>query len=743
MEIRLEAGEKRRFCYIDRYENYMTLSTKSAELNEGLVYKNQSLFFDFAIFAKRDGFLQLNSRYENTSTSVRPDSFSVRFYNEDSEVKCALFENCLYFDMRKFDAEKCALVVLPSIDLGKKLDKGNALASDCEIEVRRPLVSELLQLTRVFGKRAASARIMKLSGRGEIYISLEHSPSSSSKAAARMLRENAFLRHCDEVNAMLGKSEFKSGNPKIDDAMKWAKFSSLQFLNGNKTRALWAGLPWFRDYWGRDIFTSIPGTLLLSANYAEAEALFENFVQYQDTNPHSVTYGRLPNIYRSSGDILYNTADATLLFTREVLDTARWTGSKKFLEKMWPHIHLALECDRKLRTDSSGFLLHGDADTWMDARIFGEKSFSPRGNRAVDIQVLWWTALECGAEIAELLGKKEEQSVWKSDAAKIKNSFPGKFFDGKRMADCIMRDDTADFRVRPNQLILITAAQITGQRFISEETENLVAKNALGELLFSYGLCSLSQRDRYFHPYHGTSELYHEDAAYHNGTIWTWNASWAIGALCATGRQNLAWAFAKNVAGQLMDYETAGTLSANISAYPADDGTLMFSGAYSSCRSNAEFFRSIWQHFLGLRVDLLKKKIRVSPQFPSEWNEGSACIELGAKNSFSLEIRWSNAAQDGSRRMEFEFSKNAPGLFLEIQFEDGLKTINIKGEGLYSAEGKNAVAEKNDISFCQPDCFKENWKKPECLSQKNFLAEICLRQEFNPGHPSSLTAIRS
>lgn len=740
MKIELSAGQEKKFCLVDGYENYMTLAADSPQNGEGLLYKNQVLLADFCVLEEDAGFRRLWTRFEGAQTCVEPGVWTVNFNGGKEKALCSIFENALYFNCENFDKKTASLVLLPSIDLAKKLDKGQAFASSVQVEVSKPLVSELLQLTKVYGKLADRARVLSFEKPGEIYISLEHSPSASTKAAARLLKEKAFDRRKKEVARALEKSSFVSGDASYDNALAWAKFSALQFLNKNKTRALWAGLPWFRDYWGRDIFLSIPGTLLLSGNIQEAQILFENFAEFQDTNPRSVTYGRLPNIYRTSGDAIYNTADASLLFVRELYETARFSGDKKFLERLWPSVALALECDRNLRTDSAGFLLHGDADTWMDARIFGEKSFCPRGNRACDIQALWFTALLCGAKIAGLLGKDSEKALWESAADKVKNSFLGKFYDGQKMADCLLRDETADFRVRPNQLSLLTLPKITEREFIPSDVAQKTARAAVQELLFPYGLCSLSQKDKYFHPYHKTWEMHHEDAAYHNGAIWTWNAGTAIGALCEIGEQDFAWAYAQNAAAQVFDGPCAGSLASNLWAYPDESGRVRFSGAYSSLRSDAEFYRAAWQCFLGLDVDLFENTIRLCPRLPAQWKEGRAEIQLGAKNEARLLLEWS--AADGQNAREFAISaEGARGLELRADFADGQKKLALSGEP-QKISGK-IFCDARGLEFAKPLCLEPDWKKPECLLQKNYLAEIALKQEFNPGHPSSLTAIRS
>ena len=96
------------------------------------------------------------------------------------KVRFSLLENALYFNCENFDKKSAALVLLPCIDLAKKLDKGQACCASVPLEVTKPLASELLQLTKTFGKKAAYARLISFDKPCEIYISLEHSPKTST-----------------------------------------------------------------------------------------------------------------------------------------------------------------------------------------------------------------------------------------------------------------------------------------------------------------------------------------------------------------------------------------------------------------------------------------------------------------------------------------------------------------------------------------------------------------------------------
>ena len=127
--MELSPKQEKKFCFVDGYENYMTLASDRPENGEGLVYKNQVLASDFCVFARADGYNELLTRFDRAATSVEPAFFKVEFLGGQKTVVCSLFENALYFDCQNFDKTSASLVLLPCIDLAKKLDKSQAIAA--------------------------------------------------------------------------------------------------------------------------------------------------------------------------------------------------------------------------------------------------------------------------------------------------------------------------------------------------------------------------------------------------------------------------------------------------------------------------------------------------------------------------------------------------------------------------------------------------------------------------------------
>ncbi|MEJ7807187.1 MAG: amylo-alpha-1,6-glucosidase, partial [Telluria sp.] len=180
-------------------------------------------------------------------------------------------------------------------------------------------------------------------------------------------------------------------------ALNWAKAASRMFVVEEFGAGIWAGLPWFRDNWGRDTFIALPGTLLVSGQFGDAKAVLSNFARYQNLNRGDKEYGRIPNRVAAGDSIIYNTVDGTPWMLREALEYIRYTGDRRFAKQMYQLAVPYFDGAVANYMDSDGLLAHDAADTWMDARIGNKQPWSARGPRAVEIQALWYTALQTGA----------------------------------------------------------------------------------------------------------------------------------------------------------------------------------------------------------------------------------------------------------------------------------------------------------------------------------------------------------
>ncbi|NJR20126.1 MAG: hypothetical protein HC777_00525, partial [Hyphomonadaceae bacterium] len=112
---------------------------------------------------------------------------------------------------------------------------------------------------------------------------------------------------------MTGANALDGGNRERTQALLWLRLTGDQLIMKQMGTGIYAGLPWFNDYWGRDTFISITGLLFTMGRYDEAAEVFTSFAALQDTNPASKTFGRVPNRARPDG-VEYNSADGTPRF---------------------------------------------------------------------------------------------------------------------------------------------------------------------------------------------------------------------------------------------------------------------------------------------------------------------------------------------------------------------------------------------------------------------------------------------
>lgn len=447
----------------------------------------------------------------------------------------------------------------------------------------------------------------------------------------------------------LTRSWLASSDADYNRALVWAKASALGFMVNEWGRGLWAGLPWYRDNWGRDTFISLPGTLLVTGHFTQAREVLENFAKYQNLKAPSgdaaaddpvkgarpSDYGRIPNRVQGE-DVIYNTVDGTPWMLREALEYVRYSGDREFaaraLKLAGPYIDGAL----RHSVDADGLLAHDDADTWMDARIEGRQPWSARGPYAVEIQVLWFTALQAAAELAEQAGQPELAGPWREQAERTRANFLRRFWDGRQMADRLRADGSRDLKLRPNQLMLVS---VPFNGFVPTAVEAAITRNVVSELLFPYGIVSLSPNSEYFHPHRRDDARYHFDASYHNGTIWGWNAGFTVTALNKFGQQDLAWRLSRNLAGQILGLGTLGTMSELLDALPNARGELVTDGTFSQNWSVAEFERNGFQDYLGFRPDLLQNQLRFSPALPAAWKHMDAVLPFGTDERLIVKAR--------------------------------------------------------------------------------------------------------
>ena len=544
----------------------------------------------------------------------------------------------------------------------------------------------------------------------------------------------------------LTKSRMMTDDAEFNRALLWAEASSRSFYVEVFGKGLWAGLPWFRDYWGRDTFIALPGTFFVTGHFNDSRLVIENFLQYQNKGGGEGRFntakdvGRIPNRVNKN-EIIYNTVDGTPLMLKAIREYIAYTGDIDFGKKVLPAVRLYLESSLQHWVDQNGLLTHDDADTWMDARISGRQPWSARGNRAIEIQALWYQALKTASDLEAWAGNAQESRRWLTLAEKVKTSVERLFWNGQELADRLRPDGSADRKPRPNAFIAL--ANHLEPDWLKPEIQTGVIQTLVPQLVYPYGVSSLGINHPYFHPRHENPGFYHKDAAYHNGALWGWLAGPVITVLARWGRQDFAYQLTQNLTEQILYQGALGTLSENVNAEPGPDRRPVLTGTFSQSWSVAEFARNAYQDYLGVIPDLVLGRIVFAPRMPQKWTEVTARLSIGLGN---LVLLWQRKTNDEFFRLE---TRNLPTLkLLFLPVDQGGRRLGVElnlspNTPLEFTWNGSVLRQANrtlpttvlfqapnlgELTFVKPPT---NWNDFPVLKESSVLQKIILNGEFH------------
>lgn len=435
----------------------------------------------------------------------------------------------------------------------------------------------------------------------------------------------------------------------LTTTLRWLSLTTDSLVTRQRGDGIYAGLPWFNEYWGRDSFIALPGAVLVTGRFEEARAILTSFARFQELDPASRFYGRLPNIVKP-GSIDFHTTDGTPRWVIALRDYVRYTGDTAIVGELYPNVKASIDGALAHFTDAAGYLLHADNETWMDARREPDKaSYSPRSTRANDIQALWYEQLRAGARFAAEVHDAGAARHWTAAADRLRASFKRDFVIAQtaQVADHLDARGVRNLQQRPNALFvlpLIDDASVSARAL----------RSSWEALVYPWGVATLAQADPDFHPYHLAPERYHKDAAYHNGAVWPWLNGVAMQRMLERGQVEIAWRLFANTNALAASRGVVGGLPENLDAYPhPGDAAPRLTGTYLQAWSNAEQLRLWYQGFLGVQPELDRGVVRVAPQLPRELGAVRfvARVGLGALHArydsmqYGRQYSWRSAGQ--------------------------------------------------------------------------------------------------
>jgi predicted glycogen debranching enzyme len=289
---------------------------------------------------------------------------------------------------------------------------------------------------------------------------------------------------------------------------------------GDEIRSVIAGYYWFTD-WGRDTMISLEGLTLTTGRHVEAAYILRTFAHY-------IRDGLIPNLFpegKTNG--LYHTADATLWFFHAIHRYLEHTGDRSILRRVLPKLMGIIECHVRgtrfgIHVDPNDGLLVQGAEgyqlTWMDAKV-DNWVVTPRRGKAVEINGLWYNALKLLEQWLIEENRGDAAPPIAEHAEKARESFNRRFWyeKGGYLYDVVDTEGGDDPALRPNQLLAFSLQHPV----LDESKWKPVLDITKEKLLTPVGLRSLAPgHPDYKSRYYG--DLRSRDAAYHQGTVWSW-----------------------------------------------------------------------------------------------------------------------------------------------------------------------------------------------------------------------------
>jgi predicted glycogen debranching enzyme len=282
-------------------------------------------------------------------------------------------------------------------------------------------------------------------------------------------------------------------------------------------KSIIAGYPWFGD-WGRDTMIALPGLTLTTGRPDVAAQILRTYGRFVDR-------GMLPNRFPDYDDTPeYNTVDATLWYVEALRAYVAATDDTELLRELFPVLEEIVDWHEQgtrygIRTDPNDGLLRAGKPhvqlTWMDAKV-DDWVVTPRIGKPVEVNALWYNALQSLADSADRLG--HDAAPFAERADRVENSFDRFWSTEHQYAfDVIDGPDGNDDRLRPNQIFAVSLPHSP----FSVARQRKIVEACASALLAPHSLRSLAPDDpAYVGRYQGGRE--ERDGAYHQGTVWGW-----------------------------------------------------------------------------------------------------------------------------------------------------------------------------------------------------------------------------
>ncbi|MBI5392934.1 hypothetical protein HZA96_03615 [Candidatus Woesearchaeota archaeon] len=281
--------------------------------------------------------------------------------------------------------------------------------------------------------------------------------------------------------------------------------------SNNKTKktnnkGIFAGLPWFFQFWTRDENIALIG-LIKEERFSEAKSIL--FRMLENILPD----GRLANRFPKAE---LGCADSIGLLFKRISDLMEETKKKKQFQQYFSDNDIQCIKDALLRSliknekyhTKSGLTHNLKLETWMDTTIDNTSNDAREGER-IEIQAARLFMIKFMIELSNITNDNKKAKEY----AKIEQEFTKKVKDIFFAEKYILKDGKNDATIRPN----IFLAHYLYPELLSQQEWEEVFDTALKQLWVDWGgLTTIDKTSKYFTWEH-TGE---NNKSYHRGDSW-------------------------------------------------------------------------------------------------------------------------------------------------------------------------------------------------------------------------------
>ncbi|MCI4360563.1 MAG: hypothetical protein L3J91_02580 [Thermoplasmata archaeon] len=404
-----------------------------------------------------------------------------------------------------------------------------------------------------------------------------------------------------------------------------------------------AGFPWYPALWCRDLAWMLPAVLWLG-DRPWVEASIRTAFRFQATERIPLLgaeVGEIPMQISPGPAFLYGTSDTTLYYPDLVRRWLDHGGPIDGGRSVWPHL-LAIAGWAAAKTDPrSGLFTNGGeveeiraATAQIGSIHYGFDAVdttiwdsTDRRDHAIDVQVLYVSALRALAELGTRLGESSDLPGAGAAANRVAGAIASSYAwrDEGYLYDSLRKAGTPEQKVRPNALRAVSAGLLDPDTGLA-----IVRRAARDDLTTPWGLRTLSARAPTYSP-----------TAYHDGQVWTIATAWAAESALAVGEPELALRYLQIIAGHIV----AENGLAN-ECYRGDRDE-PFDSCFLLGFSVAPFLTVLFERLWGLVLRADRRELAVRPTFPKGWAV-ARLRHLSVADGFvdldwspeGLEVRW-------------------------------------------------------------------------------------------------------